>query len=44
MKKSLKIISKLPPKIIIYPGHGESTMLSNELKYNNNFIEAMEWE
>jgi len=44
MKKSLKIISKLPPRIIIYPGHGESTMLSNELKYNNKFIEAMEWE
>ena len=44
MKESLKRISKLPPRIIIYPGHGESTMLSNELKYNNKFIEAMEWE
>ena len=44
MKKSLKRISKLPTRIIIYPGHGESTMLSNELKYNNKFIEAMEWE
>lgn len=44
MKKSLKIISKLPPKIIIYPGHGESTMLSNELKYNNEFIEVIQWE
>jgi len=43
MKKSLKRISKLPTRIIIYPGHGESTMLSNELKYNNKFIEAMEW-
>lgn len=44
MKKSLKRISKLPTRIIIYPGHGEATMLSNELKYNNKFIEAMEWE
>lgn len=37
MKKSLKEISKLSPKIIIYPGHGEITMLSDELKYNNEF-------
>ncbi|MBU4349012.1 MBL fold metallo-hydrolase [bacterium] len=44
MKKSLKRISQLPTRIIIYPGHGESTTLSNELKYNNKFIEAMEWE
>lgn len=41
LKKSLKIISKLPTRIIIYPGHGESTTLSNELKYNNEFIEAI---
>jgi len=44
MKKSLKRISKLPTGIIIYPGHGESTTLSNELKYNNEFIEAIQWE
>lgn len=44
MKKSLKRISKLPTRIIIYPGHGESTTLSNELKYNNEFIEAIQWE
>ena len=37
MKKSLKRISKLPTIIIIYPGHGESTTLSNELKYNKKF-------
>lgn len=44
MKKSLKRISKLPTRIISYPGHGESTTLSNELKYNNEFIEAIQWE
>lgn len=44
MKKSLKRISKLPTRIIIYPGHGESTTLSNELKHNNEFIEAIQWE
>jgi len=37
MEKSLREISKLSPETIIYPGHGEITMLSDELKYNNEF-------
>jgi len=37
MKNSLKLISKLSEEIIIYPGHGESTILKNELKYNIRF-------
>ena len=43
LKKSLKIISKLPERIIVYPGHGKSTTLSCELKYNMSFIKAIQW-
>jgi hydroxyacylglutathione hydrolase len=43
LKKSLKIISKLPGNILVYPGHGEPTTLSSELKYNMKFIEAIQW-
>lgn len=43
LNKSLKIISELPVNIIVYPGHGESTSLSSELKYNKEFIEATQW-
>lgn len=47
MEKSLREISKLSPKTIIYPGHGELTILSDELKYNNEFkkiIDGGEYE
>ena len=37
MEKSLRKISKLSPETMIYPGHGEATLLSDELKYNDEF-------
>ena len=40
IKKSLKYISTLPEKVIVYPGHGESTTITNELKNNKYFIKA----
>jgi len=40
--KSLKIISKLPKHISIYPGHGTSSTIGHELKYNNSFIQALQ--
>jgi len=42
LKKSLKTISELPDDIIAYPGHGEPTTLSSELKYNEKFIRAIQ--
>ncbi|MDR2709476.1 MAG: MBL fold metallo-hydrolase, partial [Elusimicrobiota bacterium] len=33
--KSLDKIKKLDPKLIIYPGHGPSSTLEHELKYNS---------
>ena len=41
LKKSLAIISKLPKHINIYPGHGTSSTIEYELKYNNSFIQAL---
>ena len=38
--KSLKILSKLPHQTTIYPGHGASSTIGHELKYNNSFIQA----
>ena len=38
--KSLKILSKLPHQTTIYPGHGTSSTIGHELKYNNSFIQA----
>jgi len=40
LKKSLIIISKLPHQTNIYPGHGTSSTIGHELKYNNSFIQA----
>jgi glyoxylase-like metal-dependent hydrolase (beta-lactamase superfamily II) len=40
LKKSLIIISKLPYQTTIYPGHGTSSTIGHELKYNNSFIQA----
>jgi len=37
-KKSLINLSKLYPGIIIYPGHGENTVLEYELENNTEFI------
>lgn len=35
MLSSLKRIKKFPQDIALYPGHGDSTTLARELKYNN---------
>jgi len=43
LKKSLKTIAKLPKHICIYPGHGTTSTIKNELKYNKTFIQALEW-
>lgn len=37
MVKSINIIKKYDKDIIIYPGHGDSTILGNEIKYNFYF-------
>ena len=42
LNKSLKIISKLPNQTNIYPGHGASSTIGHELKYNNSFIQALQ--
>lgn len=34
MKESLKMIKKLDPTLIVYPGHGPTTTLKEELKTN----------
>lgn len=34
---SLKKLSKLPKETKVYPGHGESTTLDNELRFNPGF-------
>jgi hydroxyacylglutathione hydrolase len=41
LNKSLKIISTLPNQTNIYPGHGTSSTIFHELKYNNSFIQAL---
>ena len=43
LNKSLKIISKLPHQTTIYPGHGTSSTIGRELKYNNSFTQAIKW-
>ena len=40
--KSLKIFSKLPNDIHIYPGHGNSSTIGYELDHNENFIQAIQ--
>lgn len=37
MQKSIEKIKKYPPETIIYPGHGPSTTLGEEIKYNLYF-------
>lgn len=37
MKKSIEKIKKYPSETIIYPGHGPSTTLGEEIKYNLYF-------
>ena len=43
LKNSLKLISKLPKNFTIYSGHGRSTSIEKQLKYNKNFIEILNW-
>ena len=43
MKKSLSKIKKYDKDIILYPGHGPSTTLKNELK-NNIYMEGELYE
>jgi len=43
MKKSINNIKEYDDKIIIYPGHGDSTNLGNEKKYNEYFKEENIW-
>jgi glyoxylase-like metal-dependent hydrolase (beta-lactamase superfamily II) len=43
LKESLKTISKLPKHISIYPGHGALSTIGYELRYNKNFIQALQW-
>ena len=40
--ESLKKIAGLPLGTIIHPGHSKSTILSDELKHNKEFIKMME--
>ena len=42
LKESLKIISKMPSHINIYPGHGSSSTIGYELKNNSSFIQALQ--
>ena len=42
LNESLKIISKMPTDINIYPGHGSSSTIGYELKNNNSFIQALQ--
>ena len=42
LHNSLKIISKLKPSTVIRPGHGSSSTIGNELKYNEAFIQALQ--
>jgi hydroxyacylglutathione hydrolase len=42
LNKSLNILSKLPNQTTIYPGHGTSSTIGHELKYNNSFIQALQ--
>lgn len=37
MQKSITKIKKYPREIILYPGHGPSTILGDEIKYNLYF-------
>lgn len=41
LNKSLKVLSKLPTNINIYPGHGNPSTIGHELKNNKNFIKAI---
>ena len=42
LNKSLQIISKLSKQTNIYPGHGTSSKIGHQLKYNNSFIQALQ--
>ena len=40
MVKSLKIFKYMPKDVIVYPGHGESTTVGEELE-NNPFLKGI---
>jgi len=42
LKASLKVIASLRKDLVIFPGHGKKTILTHELKFNNDFIQAIE--
>ena len=42
LHNSLKIISKLKTSTVIYPGHGSSSTIGNELNNNEAFIQALQ--
>jgi len=42
LHNSLTIISKLKTSTVIFPGHGLSSTIGNELKYNKAFIQALQ--
>ena len=41
LNNTLMVLSKLPIHTIIYPGHGTSSTIGHELKYNKSFIQAL---
>lgn len=43
MKQSIDMIKKYDDSIVIYSGHGDSTILGNEKKYNMYFKEEEVW-
>ena len=43
LRESLKTLSKIPKHVRIYPGHGTSSTIGNELKCNMNFDQALQW-
>jgi glyoxylase-like metal-dependent hydrolase (beta-lactamase superfamily II) len=42
LHNSLKIISKLKTSTVIFPGHGSSSTIGNELNNNEAFIQALQ--
>ena len=41
LENSLKLISKFKTSTVIYPGHGPSSTIGDELKHNEAFIQAL---
>lgn len=43
MKKSLELIKKYPGDIIIYPGHGEESLLQSECVFFDQYIKYLDY-